>query len=100
VSESKTCSTAVDVQRTWLAQFRPTSLQAPVEILMGNFASAIIHGRMLRTLFEKQSEIGKLDLAMLRAVLYNDGGRSPSAQIQPLESSSTADQGTQPIYFV
>ena len=42
------------------------------EILSRNFGAAIIHGRMLRTLLEKQATHKQLDTTFLRYVLYND----------------------------
>jgi hypothetical protein len=42
------------------------------EILSRNFDAAIIHGRMLRTLLEKQATHKQLDTTFLRYVLYND----------------------------
>jgi hypothetical protein len=48
------------------------SLLWGIEILMRNFKGAIVHGKMLRSLLEKQSRDGEVDLNMLRAVLYND----------------------------
>ena len=47
------------------------SLLWGIEILQRNFSNAIIHGKMLRSLLEKQSLKGQVDLAMVRAILYN-----------------------------
>ena len=42
------------------------------EILIRNFDAAVVHGKMLRALLEKQAKINQLDVTFLRYVLYND----------------------------
>ena len=71
---------STSVLRTRLDSQTPTdskvfwhiSLLWGIEILMRNFKGAIVHGKMLRSLFEKQALDGQIEVSMLRAVLYND----------------------------